>query len=104
MAKIMKQKVYQVSPDGSIDYINTIKTLKAAGDKSARVCPKMKEFLDSNKNRLMTDEQARFAWLAVCSKNPTFSGNFDGTLNKGFDMNIPWVAKRCSAIKIYVEK
>ena len=94
MAK--KEKVYQIN--GSDDF------LKISNKKKLSIQDlKMKGFLDDNEGKFLLEDQARDAWLLACIKyGKTFSGNVPGTRGKGFDMNVPWVAKRCNSVKVFV--
>jgi hypothetical protein len=93
-----KQKLYQIN--GASGYIEYIK-LNPEGN---RECPKMKGYLEDNKGRIFTEDQARQAWLASCIiYGNSFSGNVEGTMGKGFDMNVPWVAKRCDSVNVFTQ-
>jgi len=97
MAK--KQKLYQITgAEGYVKYI----TLNRS--KSIRLCNKMVGFLNDNQGRILTEDQARQAWLTSCIiHGKTFSGNVKGTLGKGFSFNVPWVAKRCDSVNVFVQ-
>ncbi len=101
MSRIKKQKVYQINGSFEFDKLNTELNLSKSNQHYAQ----MKGFLDDNAGAFLPEDRARDAYLAACVKyGNSFSGNVDGVRGKGFDMNVPWVAKRCSAVKIYVEK
>ena len=99
MAK--KQKVYQIN--GSTEFDNLITKLKHS--KNTQTYAQMKGFLEDNNGVFLTEDRARDAYLAACVKyGKSVSVNVAGIRGKGFGMNVPWVAKRCSAVKIYIQQ
>jgi hypothetical protein len=93
----MRKKLYCIH--GSADYVNT----QPADNANTRT---IVGFLNDNEGRILTDGQCRDAWLASVVKYGTkpFNGNIDGTCGRGFYINISQVAKKCSAIEIYIMK
>ena len=83
------------------DATSFLKLIKNPNTKSNRL---MTGFIEDNKGSTLTEEQAKGAWLMAHIKHyPGFKGftNVNGTVGRGFGMNVPWVAKRCDSIVVF---
>jgi len=70
-----------------------------------RYCPKMAGFLYDNQGQILPENEARNRWYYACVRYSTrpYRARPDGTYSKGFSMNVPWLAKRCGAVKFFTE-
>jgi hypothetical protein len=100
MAKAKIKRVYQFN--GADQFMGLI--IFRQGNLDTKPNKLMIGFIEDNKGKILTEEQAKDAWLLAHFKHyPGFVGftNIEGTRNKGFGMNVPWVAKRCNSIVEY---